>query len=241
MKYAAYVALIASVSAGNPNYWVSGPELEKFQRSVNATAHGVKKVIKEDVKPNVESWWDTQYDIEMTYKKAEDQAWAESFDNLDTFDKNLQTTPFEDNLHKIDSDLERALMDIEADFHANGYYHRYATGTQGLWSAGATPAKTAALNEKLLKAAQMAVALGEDPVYGPFIEHHQQILYTEVMVAVEKYESTMEAKYNADPVFKAKVDKLIAADIALGKEIESEDGWTFEDNDGSLAEAASGW
>jgi hypothetical protein len=36
-------------------------------------------------------------------------------------------------------------------------------------------------------------------------------------------------------------DKQMASDEALGAELENENGWTFEDNEGSLEAAANQW
>ena len=104
-----------------------------------------------------------------------------------------------------------------------------------------TSTKTAAVNAKLQKVAQDAMALGNDPVYGPFIQQHQEILMNDIEVALNKYSSVMEAKYNSDPAFKAKVDAYIVSSSALGQELDNPNGWTFEDNDGSLQRAANSW
>ena len=104
-----------------------------------------------------------------------------------------------------------------------------------------TATKTAAVNTKLQKVAQDAMAFANDPVYGPFIEQHQTVLMNEIEAAFVKYQSAMEAKYNADPVFRAKADALVASDMALGDELNAPAGWTFEDNDGSLEQAANSW
>ena len=118
--------------------------------------------------------------------------------------------------------------------------HRVAQPT-GLWSIGMTATKTQAVNTKMMKVAQDAMAFSADPVYGPFIEQHQTALMMDIEAAFTKYQSTMEAKYNSDPVFRAKADAFVASESVLGAEIESEAGWTFEDNDGSLGQAASQW
>ena len=55
-------------------------------------------------------------------------------------------------------------------------------GTQQLWSVGMTAQKTADVNTKLQKVAQDAMAFSADPVYGPFIEQHQQVLMTDLVL-----------------------------------------------------------
>jgi hypothetical protein len=59
--------------------------------------------------------------------------------------------------------------------------------------------------------------------------------------AFNKYQSTMMMKYNSDPRFKAMSDKHMANAEALGNELDNENGWTFEDNNGSLEAAANQW
>ena len=113
--------------------------------------------------------------------------------------------------------------------------------TQQLWSVGMTATKTAAVNTKLMKVAQDAMAFANDPVYGPFIEQHQTVLMNDIDAALIKYQAAMEAKYNSDPVFRAKADALVASDMALGDELNAPAGWTFEDNDGALGRAANQW
>ena len=114
-------------------------------------------------------------------------------------------------------------------------------GTQQLWSVGMTATKTAAVNTKLMKVAQDAMAFANDPVYGPFIEQHQTVLMNDIDAALIKYQAAMEAKYNSDPVFRAKADALVVSDMALGDELNAPAGWTFEDNDGALGRAANQW
>jgi hypothetical protein len=64
MKFATYAALVATVSAGNPNYFVSGDELEKFQRTMNSSAHAFEDTMKKDVEPNLKTWSRAQDAIE---------------------------------------------------------------------------------------------------------------------------------------------------------------------------------
>ena len=104
-----------------------------------------------------------------------------------------------------------------------------------------TSSKTQAVNTKLQKVAQDAIAFGSDPVYGPFIEQHQTVLYNDIDAAFTKYMNAMEAKYNSDPVFRAKADAYVATEMELGNELNNPTGWTFEDNDGSLERAANSW
>jgi hypothetical protein len=48
-------------------------------------------------------------------------------------------------------------------------------------------------------------------------------------------------KYKSDPVFKAKSDVLLANDVSVAAELQNPNGFTFEDNDGSLEKAANEW
>ena len=112
---------------------------------------------------------------------------------------------------------------------------------QQLWSVGMTASKTAAVNQKLQKVAQDYMAFASDPVYGPFLEQHQTQLYIDISAAFNKYQTTMENKYNSDPVFRAKADAYVATEEALGQELNNPTGWTFEDNDGALEQAANQW
>ena len=112
---------------------------------------------------------------------------------------------------------------------------------QQLWSVGMTASKTAAVNQKLQKVAQDYMAFASDPVYGPFLEQHQTQLYMDIDAAFTKYMTVMENKYNSDPVFRAKADAYVATEEALGEELNNPTGWTFEDNDGALGQAANQW
>mgnify|MGYP001036360396 FL=1 len=112
---------------------------------------------------------------------------------------------------------------------------------QQLWSVGMTASKTAAVNQKLQKVAQDYMAFASDPVYGPFLEQHQTQLYMDIDAAFTKYMTVMENKYNSDPVFRAKADAYVATEEALGNELNNPTGWTFEDNDGALGQAANQW
>ena len=112
---------------------------------------------------------------------------------------------------------------------------------QQLWSVGMTASKTAAVNQKLQKVAQDYMAFASDPVYGPFLEQHQTQLYLDIDAAFTKYMTVMENKYNSDPVFRAKADAYVATEEALGEELNNPTGWTFEDNDGALEQAANQW
>jgi hypothetical protein len=51
----------------------------------------------------------------------------------------------------------------------------------------------------------------------------------------------MQYMYNTDPKFKALADKVVGSAMDLGNELGSENGWTFEDNQGSLEKAANQW
>ena len=112
---------------------------------------------------------------------------------------------------------------------------------QQLWSVGMTASKTAAVNQKLQKVAQDYMAFASDPVYGPFLEQHQTQLYMDIDAAFTKYMTVMENKYNSEPVFRAKADAYVATEEALGEELNNPTGWTFEDNDGALGQAANQW
>ena len=92
-----------------------------------------------------------------------------------------------------------------------------------------------------MKVAENAMAFMNDPVYGPWIQKHQEILIGDIDQALNNYSRTMELKYNSDPRFKAMSDKHMANAEALGNELGNENGWTFEDNNGSLEAAANQW
>jgi hypothetical protein len=174
-------------------------------------------------------------------KVAEKKAWADSDVNAKDLGKKLKAANVDQKLDKLAMDLEGALKEVEGDYHSNGYYHGKRAGPIKLWAVGATAQKTATLNAKMMKMARLADALGQDPVYGPFIEHHQQILLNDVMVAATKYDKTMQDKYMSDPVFKQKCDNYVDSLKVFGNEAMNEDGWTFEDNDGSLQKAGAEW
>ena len=138
------------------------------------------------------------------------------------------------NYNQLNKRLNHKIQSLQAR-------HTPAAAPTGLWSVGMTASKTAAVNTKLQNVARDAMALGNDPVYGPFIEQHQAVLFQDIDAAFTKYQSAMEAKYNSDPAFKAKCDALMVSEMDLGNELDNEAGWTFEDNDGSLQRAANSW
>ena len=59
--------------------------------------------------------------------------------------------------------------------------------------------------------------------------------------AFDKKSQAAEMKYKTDPKFAAKCDKLHVSVNKLGFELHEENGWIFEDNDGSLEIAAGQW
>jgi hypothetical protein len=63
----------------------------------------------------------------------------------------------------------------------------------------------------------------------------------EFETAFNKYQKKMEWKYNTDPKFKAMADRFNGSAMDLGNELGSENGWIFEDNEGSLENAANQW
>jgi hypothetical protein len=113
--------------------------------------------------------------------------------------------------------------------------------TMGLWSVGMTASKTKVVNSKMMKVAQEAMQFGSDPVYGPWIQEQETILYGDIEVAFTKYDQKMQYKYNTDPKFKAMADKHVGNAMGLGEELGNKQGWTFEDNDGSLENAGNMW
>jgi hypothetical protein len=60
-------------------------------------------------------------------------------------------------------------------------------------------------------------------------------------VAFTKKEKKMMMKYNSDPKFRAMCDTVDASAMDLGDELANGNGWNFEDNDGSLENAANQW
>ena len=92
----------------------------------------------------------------------------------------------------------------------------------GLWSMGMTESKTQTVNKKLMQVAHDAMAFGEDPVYGPFIEQHQGILMQDLEKAFTKYDKTMQMKYFSDPKFKALADDMNHSLNNLGQELGNE-------------------
>jgi hypothetical protein len=148
--------------------------------------------------------------------------------------------------------LNGSYMEFEGELtNGNGYTFEDNRGslenaanqwnTMKLWSAGMTASKTQAVNSKMMKVAQDAMKFGSDPVYGPFIEKHQEILAEDIESAFTKYDQKMKFKYNTDPKFKAMADKHVGNAMDLGDSLANEQGWTFEDNDGSLETAANQW
>ena len=112
---------------------------------------------------------------------------------------------------------------------------------QRLWSVGMTGYKTGAIMTKLQRIYAESWAFNNDPVYGLFIAQHLSILTDDIDAAFLKYSEVMQAKYDSDPVFREKWIALESDFNPLGLELQDQTGWTFEDNDGTLEEAAASW
>jgi hypothetical protein len=83
--------------------------------------------------------------------------------------------------------------------------------------------------------------LGNDPLYGPWIEKQQALLTYDLEIAFKKYERKMYSKYHDDLKFRAMVDKVNGSALDLGDELSKDSGYKFEDNDGSLGQASNQW
>ena len=234
MKYATLIALTATVSA---RYLVDGATAENVQDQVINAGEDAAEFMETDMIPNLDQYGREQEIVDQTWGQASEKTFND-------FVARGDAANYDAKLDNISRQIDQAMNDLEANVNANhraGNFARRTAGATKLWSVGMTATKTAAVNTKLQKVAQDAMAFGSDPVYGPFIEQHQTVLMNEITAAFTKYQTAMEAKYNSDPVFRAKADALVASDMALGNELENEAGWTFEDNDGALNRAASQW
>ena len=221
MKYV-IAALIATASAQNPNYIIDGATAERAQGQVLNATRDAAHFVENDLGPNFETWWNDQGATEREFAQAAQHFENESAQNWRNFENRAHAGNYDQKIENIARQIDDALAGLDQNARSNGYYfRRQARAQTNLWSVGMTSTKTAAVNAKLQKVAQDAMALGNDPVYGPFIQQHQEILMNDIEVALNKYSAVMEAKYNSDPAFKAKVDAYIVSSSALGEELDN--------------------
>ena len=233
MKFSTLIALTATVSA---RHLVDGDVAEDVQDQLINAGEDVAEFMETDMIPNLEQWGQAQEATDRAYNIATET-------NFHDFVNRGDAAGYDAKLQNIDNQISQAMQDLEDNInsnHAAGTFARRAA-PQKLWSVGMTASKTAAVNQKLQKVAQDYMAFASDPVYGPFLEQHQTQLYIDISAAFTKYQTVMENKYNSDPVFRAKADAYVATEEALGEELNNPTGWTFEDNDGALEQAANQW
>ena len=227
MRFSTLVALTATVSA---RHIIDGDVAEDVQDQLINAGEDAAKFMEEDMGPNLEQWGRATEEADRAYQNVTES-------NFNDFIARGDAAGYDAKLQNIGNQLNEAMLDLEDNAHTN--LRRAAP--QKLWSVGMTASKTAAVNQKMQKVAADMMAFSSDPVYGPFIEQHQTQLYMDIMTAFTKYQTAMENKYNSDPVFRAKADAYVATVEALGAELENEEGWTFEDTDGALEQAANQW
>jgi len=233
MKFSTLIALTATVSA---RHLVDGDVAEDVQDQLINAGEDAAEFMETDMIPNLEQWGQAQEATDRAYNQASES-------NFNDFVNRGDAAGYDAKLQNIDNQISQAMQDLENNInsnHAAGTFARRAA-PQKLWSVGMTASKTAAVNQKLQKVAADYMAFASDPVYGPFIEQHQTQLYVDISTAFTKYQTAMENKYNSDPVFRAKADAYVATEEALGEELNNPTGWTFEDNDGALEQAANQW
>ena len=233
MKFSTLIALTATVSA---RHLVDGDVAEDVQDQLINAGEDAAEFMETDMIPNLEQWGQAQEATDRAYNQASES-------NFNDFVNRGDAAGYDAKLQNIDNQISQAMQDLENNInsnHAAGTFARRAA-PQKLWSVGMTASKTAAVNQKLQKVAQDYMAFASDPVYGPFLEQHQTQLYLDIDAAFTKYMTAMENKYNSDPVFRAKADAYVATEEALGEELNNPTGWTFEDNDGALEQAANQW
>ena len=233
MKFSTLIALTATVSA---RHLVDGDVAEDVQDQLINAGEDAAEFMETDMIPNLEQWGQAQEATDRAYNNATET-------NFHDFVNRGDAAGYDAKLQNIDNQINQAMQDLEDNInsnHAAGTFARRAA-PQKLWSVGMTASKTAAVNQKLQKVAQDYMAFASDPVYGPFLEQHQTQLYMDIDAAFTKYMTVMENKYNSDPVFRAKADAYVATEEALGEELNNPTGWTFEDNDGALGQAANQW
>ena len=82
-----------------------------------------------------------------------------------------------------------------------------------------------------------------DPVYGPFVQEQLYTLIDDLAIqdAITKFQLAMYEKSLDDPAFRARGNAFDTDLWALQQELSNPNGWTFEDNDGSLQRAATSW
>ena len=230
MKFATLIALTATTSA---KHIIDGATAEDVQDQLLEAGEDAAEFWDNDMGPNFDQAMGEQIVEDQAYQQRSEQIWNDFVARGDAANYDVK-------LDAIGQQIDAALRDLETNAHANGFARRRAASTK-LWSVGMTAQKTAAVNQKLIKVAADAETFYADPVYGPFIQQHQQVLFTDLEAAFTKYMTAMETKYNTDPVFRAKADASNALDMELGAEIEDPTGWTFEDTDGALEQAANQW
>ena len=233
MKFSTLIALTATVSA---RHLVDGDVAEDVQDQLINAGEDAAEFMETDMIPNLEQWGQAQEATDRAYNQASES-------NFNDFVNRGDAAGYDAKLQNIDNQISQAMEDLENNINSNHASLSFArrAAPQKLWSVGMTASKTAAVNQKLQKVAQDYMAFASDPVYGPFLEQHQTQLYLDIDAAFTKYMTTMENKYNSDPVFRAKADAYVATEEALGEELNNPTGWTFEDNDGALEQAANQW
>ena len=165
-----------------------------------------------------------------------DRAWERATEtNFKDFVRRGDRANYDQKLDNIFGQLDRALGDLERNARANGY-HQSRAAPMGLWSVGMNDAKTTRVTNELIEVANTAEAFANDPVYGPWIQQQQAVLFTEIEAAMDKYQTVMNQKYTTDARFKQMADAHVKNVMDLGNELNNPNGWTFQDNTGSLGQ-----
>ena len=149
--------------------------------------------MNDEVKPNVHKWFKDQEANEREFMAQERQFERNTQDTWRQFERRVEAGNYDQKLEDISNDLDKALWELENNARQNGYYAKknIASGNVKLWSVGMTASKTQAVNAKMMEVAKSAMAFNDDPVYGPWVTKHQEILMGDILVALDKYEKKM--------------------------------------------------
>ena len=181
MKFATLIALTATVSA---KYIIDGATAESVQDQLLNAGEDAAEFMETDMIPNLDQYGREQEIVDRAYYNATENTFND-------FVARGDAANYDAKLNNIGNQLDQAIRDLEYNANSNHaagtFARRSAPKATKLWSVGMTATKTAAVNTKLMKVAQDAMAFANDPVYGPFIEQHQTVLMNEIEAAFVKY------------------------------------------------------
>ena len=148
-----------------------------------------------------------------------------------------------ENLENISYELDSTLAALEENARSNGYNAKknMRAAPVKLWSVGMTASKTQVVVDKLMVAMKDVLRFRDDPVYGPVESKLFDDLIKDIGDAFIKYDDVMRKKCASDPKFKKMYGELSDSGKAFAYEVGNGDGWTIEDNDGSLRAAQAQW